>query len=185
MLQLLADYWWVIALRGLAAILFGAAALIWPELTLIALVALFGIYAIIDGLLALISGFRSTDENRRWWLLLLEGIVGIAAGVIAFVFPNATLLALTYIVAAWALITGIFEIITAIRLRQELEGEWVMVVAGIASILLALLLIFLPGPALAGIVVAIGIYAIVFGLLLIFLAFRIRSMPERTPPLNV
>lgn len=175
MLKLLGDYWWVLALRGLAAVLFGIAALVWPELTLVALVALFGIYAIADGVLSIIVGFRQTETHERWWLFLLEGLVGIAAGIIALVLPDVTLLALTYLAAAWALITGIFEIIAAIRLRREIEGEWLMVLTGIASIGLGVLLILLPGPALTAFIWIVGIYAIIFGLLLIFLAFRIRS----------
>ena len=97
MLKLLGDYWWVLALRGLAAVLFGIAALVWPELTLVALVALFGIYAIADGVLSIIVGFRQTETHERWWLFLLEGLVGIAAGIIALVLPGVPLLALTFL----------------------------------------------------------------------------------------
>src|SRR5919197_1255421 len=118
-LQRAADHWWVFALRGIAAIIFGILAFIWPGVTLAFLVLLWGAYALVDGVLGLLAGFRTGQDHR--WALLIEGLVGIAAGIATFVWPGLTALVLVYIIAAWALITGILEIIAAIRLRKVIE----------------------------------------------------------------
>lgn len=179
MLGILSDYWWAIALRGLAAVLFGVLTLIWPGLTLVLLVALFGAYVLVDGVLAVIAGIRSSDNNQRWWMLLLEGLAGIAVGVLAFIFPGDTLTALAWLAGGWALVTGILEIATAIRLRKEIEGEWAMVLMGILSILLAVVLVVFPAAALTAFVWVLAAYAIIFGILLIVLGFRVRGQRPR------
>jgi uncharacterized membrane protein HdeD (DUF308 family) len=171
----LARYWWAVALRGLLAVLFGLAAFFWPGITLVTLVFLFGAYALVDGVFALVSAFRADDR----WPLLFEGVVGIAAGVVAFVWPGITALALLYLIAAWAIITGILEIVAAVRLRKVIENEWLLALGGVASIILGVILVVAPGAGALGLVWAIGAYAILFGIALIALGFRLRGLKDR------
>jgi uncharacterized membrane protein HdeD (DUF308 family) len=173
MLNLLARNWWLLALRGLLALIFGLLALIWPAITLRVLVILFGAYALVDGLFRVITALK--DSRKRWGILLLEGVLGIALGILAFIWPDITALALLYLIAAWALVTGILEIMAAVWLRKELKGEWLLGLAGLASVVFGLLLVIWPGSGVLAIVWLIGAYAIVFGVLLIALAFRLRS----------
>jgi len=176
MLELFARYWWALALRGAAAILFGILALVWPGLTLLTLVILFGAYVLVDGVFSVFDGIKARDESERWWALVLEGLAGIAIGIITLVWPDITALTLLYLIAAWALITGVLEIWTAIRLRRILTGEWVMILGGLASIAFGVLLALFPGEGALGLTWLIGIYAIVFGVLLVILAFRLRGL---------
>jgi uncharacterized membrane protein HdeD (DUF308 family) len=171
----LARNWWVVLLRGLAGIIFGLATLFAPEISLAALVLVFGAYAFLDGILALISVIRRHGATDHWWLLLLEGVVGVTAGVLTFLWPDITTVALLYLIAAWALVTGGFEIAAAIRLRKVITGEWLLVLSGIASVALGLLLILFPGPGALAVVLWIGAYALVSGALLIALGIRLRS----------
>jgi uncharacterized membrane protein HdeD (DUF308 family) len=178
MLTMLARNWWVVALRGVFAIVFGVLAIVWPGLTLFVLITLFGAYALVDGIFAVIAGIASYSRNERWWAVLLEGIAGIILGLLTFFYPGITALVLVYFIAAWALVTGIFEIAAAIRLRKEIEGEWMMVLSGILSIIFGLFLVVAPGAGALGLTWVIGAYAIVFGVVLIVLAFRLRSLPR-------
>lgn len=173
-LAAMSSNWWALAIRGVVAILFGLLAFLWPSITLLALVFLFGAYAFVDGIFAIVGGIRSAGERRRWWLLLLEGIVGVAAGLIAFIWPDITALALLYIIAAWAVITGVLEIVIAVQLRRQIEGEWVLVLGGIVSVILGVVLAVLPAVGILSLVWLVGVYAVVFGILLLVLAFRLR-----------
>lgn len=185
MLTMLARNWWVLALRGVFAILFGILALIWPGLTLLVLITLFGAYALLDGILAVIAGIITYGRNKRWWAVLLEGVAGILLGLLTFVWPGVTALVLVYFIAVWALITGILEIVAAIRLRKEIMGEWVMVLSGSVSILFGLFLIVAPDAGALSLTWIIGAYALTFGILLIILAFRLRKLPQDDPPIAV
>jgi uncharacterized membrane protein HdeD (DUF308 family) len=167
--------WWVVLIRGVAGVLFGIATFIAPVVSLAVLVLVFGAYALVDGVLAVVTAVRRRDVSARWWMLLLEGLVGIAAGIVTLVWPGITALALLYVIAAWALLTGVFEIAAAIRLRKIITGEWLLVLSGIASIGLGILLMIFPGPGALVMVIWIGAYAFVFGILLIALSFRLRS----------
>jgi uncharacterized membrane protein HdeD (DUF308 family) len=176
--------WWVLALRGVFAIIFGVLALIWPGLTLFVLIAMFGAYALVDGIFAVIAGIASYGRNERWWAVLLEGVAGIILGLLTFFYPGITALVLVYFIAAWALLTGIFEIVAAIRLRKEIEGEWVLALSGIISIIFGVFLVVAPGAGALGLTWLIGAYAIGFGILLIVLAFRLRKLPRNEQSIN-
>lgn len=169
---------WLIGLRGLLAVIFGVLAFLWPGLTAVALVFMFAAYAILDGILTIAASLRSRVANDRWWVMLLEGIVDIAAGVIAFIFPTLAAIVLVFVVAVWAIITGLLQLVMAIRLRREITNEWFLGLGGVVSILLGVIMVINPGAGMIGLVWAIAGYAIVFGILMIILAFRARSMAE-------
>ena len=180
MVMTLAHNWWVLALRGLCAIIFGILAFVWPGVTLGVLVLLYGAYALVDGVLAIIAALsKRQGSGLPWWALLLEGLLGIAAGLVAFVWPGITALFLLFLIAAWAIVTGIFEIIAAIRLRKEIEGELWLALSGIVSILFGVLLFVRPGAGALTVVWLIGTYAIFFGIFLLALAFRLKRFKER------
>ncbi|HEX2153033.1 MAG TPA: HdeD family acid-resistance protein [Acidimicrobiia bacterium] len=165
--------WWGFVVRGVLAIMFGLAALIWPDVTLVVLVALFGAYALIEGIFAVVFGFSGRD-NVRWWTVLW-GLVSVAAGVIVFLWPGIGALALIYVIAAWAVVTGATEIAAAIALRKEITNEWALVLAGIVSIVVGGILAIFPGAGAISLVWLIGAYAIVFGILLLVVGFRVRE----------
>jgi uncharacterized membrane protein HdeD (DUF308 family) len=171
--------WWTLALRGLAAVIFGILAYVWPDITFTVLVLFFGAYVLWDGIFGLIGAFRTQSDRR--WPLILEGLVGIAAGLFTFFWPGAATLALLLIIGAWAIITGVFEIIAAIRLRKEIEGEWLMLISGLLSVLFGIALIVWPAAGLVAVTWLIGAYAILFGILLIVLGFRLRTRNEQRP----
>jgi uncharacterized membrane protein HdeD (DUF308 family) len=130
---------------------------------------------LLDGVFTLVTAFKDRAEYEHWWMLLLEGIAGTLAGVLTFVWTGITTLVLLYLIAAWALITGLLEIMAAIRLRKEIEGEWLLVLSGILSLLFGLILVVRPGAGALAVVWLIAFYAVAFGVLLIVLAFRLRS----------
>jgi uncharacterized membrane protein HdeD (DUF308 family) len=182
-LRTLGRNWWALALRGVAAILFGILAFAWPGITLFVLVLFFGAYMLVDGIFAIVAAVRAAGEEDRWWLLLIEGILGVLAGLVAFFWPGLTALALLYFIAAWAIVTGIMEIVAAVRLRQEIEGEWALGLSGLLSVIFGVLLVVLPAPAgLLSLVWLIGAYAVATGVLLLILAFRVRSEAGREAP---
>jgi uncharacterized membrane protein HdeD (DUF308 family) len=166
--------WWAVSLRGLAGILFGIITFVAPPITIAALVLLFGAYAFADGVLAIVSAVRRRGTDRG--LLLLEGLIGIAAGVVTFLWPGIAALALLYVIAAWALVTGAFEIAAAVRLRKVISGEWLLALSGVFSIALGVLLILAPGPGALALVIWIGAYAFVFGALLFALGLRLKGL---------
>jgi uncharacterized membrane protein HdeD (DUF308 family) len=168
-------HWWALALRGVIAILFGVAVFLRPDIALEALILLFGAYALVDGVFAIVGVFRGTRSGTPRWLLLVEGVAGILAGIIALIFPGLTAVALLYLVAAWAVVTGLAQIATAIRLRQEIRGEWALILGGILSVLFGLLLAVLPGVGILSLIWLIGAYAVAFGVLLLITAFQVRG----------
>ncbi|MCL5997124.1 MAG: HdeD family acid-resistance protein [Chloroflexi bacterium] len=176
MVSMLARNWWALALRGVFAIIFGILAFIWPDVTLTALVLLFGAYALVDGVFSIIAGvMQATQRRERWWVLVLEGLLGVAAGVATLIWPDITAFILLYLIAAWAVVTGIMEIIAAIRLRKEIEGEFWLALAGIVSILFGILLFVFPGTGALAVVWMIGAYGVAFGVAMLIVAFRLRS----------
>jgi len=175
MVSNLAENWWALVIRGVAGIVFGIAALVWPPGAVAALVLLFGAYALVDGLFNLIAAFRAPREGKRWGWLAFSGVTGIATGLIAFFFPGITALALVLLVAAWSLVTGIAEIIVAIRLRREIEHEWLLGLSGLLSVVFGVLLFLMPAAGALALAIWIGAYALVFGALLIALGVRLRN----------
>ncbi len=170
----LASQWSTLAIRGAAAIAFGILAFAWPALTLKALVLLWGVYALLDGGIAFIGGLRT-----KVWSLVFIGVVGILAGIATFRYPGLTALVLLYVIAAWAIVTGLVAISIAIRLRRELTNEWVLALAGVLSVVFGGLLIARPGAGAVSLVFIIAAYAIVFGVLLLTLAFKLKGLPDR------
>ena len=172
MLHTLARNWWALALRGLAAVLFGLLTFFVPGITLVTLVLLFGIYALMDGFFNVIAFFRVPAHH---WALLLEGVIGIIAGILTFVWPAITAIVLLYVIAFWAIFTGVFEIIAGIRLRKVITNEWLLLALGVLSLLFGILILFAPGAGALAIVLWIGAYACLFGIALLALAFRLRG----------
>jgi uncharacterized membrane protein HdeD (DUF308 family) len=163
--------------RGVLAIIFGIVAWIWPGLTLLTLIYLFAAYCLIDGVLDLIAIFSDAGRSR-WFALLLEGILGIGAAIIAIAWPGLTALTLVWVIGAFAVISGVLRIITAIRLRAEIDNEWWMGLSGLVSIVFGILLFVWPGAGALGLVWMIGIWAIVLGVVLIAFGFRMRGRHE-------
>ncbi|WP_072393960.1 HdeD family acid-resistance protein [Hyphomicrobium sp. CS1GBMeth3] len=174
MLDALARNWWLILLRGALAILFGVLAFIWPGITLFTLVILYGAFAFVDGVLALVAAIRGGTPAPRWWLALV-GVFGIAAGVLTLFWPQITALVLLLFIAAWAIVTGIFQIVGAIRLRHEIEGEWLLIASGVLSVVFGLLLVAWPGAGALAMILVIGSFAIMYGILLIAFALQLRK----------
>ena len=169
-----ARHWWAVALRGVCGVMFGLMAFAWPGLTLATLILLYGAYALTDGVFAIVVGVRGGLGG-----LIVVGLLGIAAGVMTFFWPGLTALALLYAIAVWSIFRGIFEIVAAVRLRKEIEGEWLLAAAGVLSIVFGVLLILFPGTGALSLVWLIGSFAVVWGVFLIVLGFRLRGMPQR------
>jgi uncharacterized membrane protein HdeD (DUF308 family) len=171
----LATNWWALALRGVVAILIGIFTFLMPGITLGVLVLLFGAYALVDGVLNLAAAWRAHAGQDHWWVLVFEGIAGIAAGILTFLWPAITTLVLVFLIAGWAIVTGVFEIAAAIRLRKVITGEWVLALLGIMSILFGVFIAAVPLAGALAIALWFGIYAFAFGILLVVLAFRLRG----------
>lgn len=174
----LARWWWTFVVRGLLAIAFGVLAFFAPGLGIAVLVGLFAAWALIDGVTSLVTGIGGRNRDKSWWLEILEGVVNIIAGIIALVFPVLAADVLVIIIAAWAIVTGIFEIIAAIRLREQIRGEFWLGLAGLASILFGVILLVFPGVGALSLVWLIGSFALVFGVFLVILGWRLRGINE-------
>lgn len=166
--------WWLFLLRGIAAIVFGIAAFLWPSLTLQVLMLLFGAYVLVDGVFGLVQSVRNRERMSQWWLWALEGVLGIVVGILTFIAPDVTAYVLLLFIAAWAIVGGIIRIVMALRLRKEIEGEWYLVVSGILSTLFGVVLFIMPAAGLLSLIWLIGFYAVLFGILFIALALRLR-----------
>jgi uncharacterized membrane protein HdeD (DUF308 family) len=177
LLRSLAENWWLLLLRGIVAIAFGILAFAWPGITLLTLIFFWGAYAVADGIFALwsaISGKGGGEMGSRWWLVLV-GICGVVAGLLAFVMPGVTALVLLLFIAAWAIVTGVLQVWGAIRLRKEIEGEWLLILSGLLSIAFGLILVVQPGAGALAVIWLIGTFAILEGCLLVALAFRLKK----------
>jgi uncharacterized membrane protein HdeD (DUF308 family) len=175
----LSRYWWMTLLRGALWVLFGVLLFTRPLLSLVTLTLLFGAFVLADGITHLVHAFSSRREDDRWWVTLLTGLCGIAVGVLTFLNPGVTALALLFYIAIWAIATGLFEIIAAVRLRQEIEGEFWLILGGLLSVAFGVLLLARPGAGALSVVWLIGAYAFAFGIVLIVLAFQARGFVHR------
>lgn len=179
MLRTLAQNWWAIVLRGLCGVLFGLSAFAWPGITLAILVSLYGAYALIEGAFAVAGAVMGRGAGAFPWGVLLAGLAGIAIGVITFMSPGVTAIALVYLIAAWAVLRGVFEIIAAIQLRKEIDNEWLLGLAGLLSVVLGLFLFAAPGAGAIAALWWIGAFAVVFGIVEIVLGFRLKGLKDR------
>lgn len=173
MTMVLVRNWWAYALRGTVAVLFGFGALVFPGITLAVVVAMFAIYAMVDGALAVVAAVRAAERNERSWSQLWKGVLGIATGVAALGWPRITALVFLYLVGIWAVVTGILEVRAGLHLRRS-HGEWLLVANGALSVLFGLLIVTWPGAGLLSVIWMIGGYAIFFGLLMFVVASRLR-----------
>jgi uncharacterized membrane protein HdeD (DUF308 family) len=172
----LARWWWTYVVRGAIAILFGILAFAAPAFGIAILVALFAAWAIIDGIGNLVAGIRTRGGDRSWWLEVLEGLVSVAAGVLALLVPDIAARALVLIIGAWAVLTGVIEIVLAVRLRRVIEGEVWMALGGVASIVFGVVLVIFPATGALSLVWLIGSFAIAFGVFLVILGWRLRGI---------
>jgi uncharacterized membrane protein HdeD (DUF308 family) len=177
LIETLKRHWWVPVLRGVAAVLFGTMAFVYPGLTVAVLVLLFGAWILVDGVFRVIGAIGHRSSDKEWGFDLIIGIMGIIIGFLTFHAPRITALALIIYIAAWALMIGATEIALAIKLRREIKGEWFLILMGLLSIVFAVMLLWNPLPGALALVWLIGSYAIVFGFLAIILGFRLRSLP--------
>jgi uncharacterized membrane protein HdeD (DUF308 family) len=178
MLSAISRTWWLAAFRGAFAVVFGVATFAWPGFTFDVLVLLFGVYAFVDGAVVLSLGLMAAGEHGRWWPLVVGGIVGLAIGVLTFVQPAATALALVYVIGAWAIVTGVLEIVAAIRLRKVITTEWLMGFSGAISVVFGALVLAQPGTGALALVFLFGYYAILAGVSQIALGLRLHGLGE-------
>jgi uncharacterized membrane protein HdeD (DUF308 family) len=172
--QALAKNWWLLLLRGIAAIIFGALAFAWPGITLLTLILFYGAYALADGVLAIIAAITGGAPAPRWWLAIV-GLLGIGAGLLTFLMPGVTAIVLLFFIAGWAIATGIFQIIGAIQLRREIDNEWLLILGGAISVLFGIGILMAPGAGALALLWVIGFYAIVEGIVFVALALRLKK----------
>lgn len=180
MIRLLVPNWWTLLLRGAIALFFGLTIVFWPGMTLTVLVSLVGAFILLAGLLATIAALRGRQENRFWPILLVEGVIGLVAGMILFLWPKITVLLMLILVGAWAVVTGVFEIVGAIRLRGEIQNEWLLLLSGFVSVLFGAILTVWTQASVQALLWIIGIYAIVSGILNLSLAFQLRRLSPQS-----
>ncbi|MEE9103865.1 HdeD family acid-resistance protein [Pseudomonas nitroreducens] len=173
--QALGQHWKWIALRGVAAVIFGVLAIAWPAIALAVLVLVWGAYAFVDGVFTLLAAARMRESGRPIWPLVLVGLLGVGAGLVAFFWPALTALGLLMLIAAWALVIGVLQIIAAIRLRRALANEWWLGLSGALSVLFGVMMIANPGAGAVAVAWVIGAYAVFFGVMLVLLALRLRK----------
>lgn len=172
--------WWTFVLRGIIAILFGLVCVFAPPIALLTLVFLFAFYSYLDGILNIITAFHRTERSQMpGWALLISGVVGLIAGTIALFMPGITALALLYVIAAWALVTGVMSIVSAIRLRRQIAGEWLLALSGVLAIAFGVLVAIFPGAGALAVLIWIGAFTTVYGVLLMVLGFRLRKWIRR------
>ncbi len=170
----LASNWWLEVLRGVAAIIFGILAFAWPGITLLTLVLFWGAFALVDGVLAIIAAVKGGNPMPRWWLAIV-GIAGLAAGALTFLMPGLTALVLVTFIAVWAIVLGVMEIVGAIKLRKEIQGEWLLILNGAISVLFGLVLLWRPVTGLIALVWIIGAYAIILGVIYVMFGLKLRK----------
>jgi uncharacterized membrane protein HdeD (DUF308 family) len=177
--QLLSRAWWVLALRGAIALLFGILALLWPGITLLVLVSLFAAFALLVGAVIVAGALRNRSMDRGWWLMIVLGVVSLAVGTIAVIQPGATLFALVLLMAFNAILTGALDIAVAIRLRKEIEHEWLLILTGALAVVFGVLVVMFPPAGALALAFFVSFYATATGILLLVLAFRARRWQRR------
>jgi uncharacterized membrane protein HdeD (DUF308 family) len=180
MLEVLARSWWLVVLRGAVSIVFGILAFIWPGITLSVLVLFFGAYVLIDGVFSLITAFGDQARGRRAWPII-SGIAGILVGIATFIWPGLTALVLIYLIGIWAIIIGVVAIVTGIALRRQLTGEWLLILAGVISVVFGIVMLFDPRAGALTVIYVIAAYAVVFGILFVVLGLRLRRVRDELP----
>jgi uncharacterized membrane protein HdeD (DUF308 family) len=176
MLQTLTHNWWAIVLRGVCAVIFGVGTFVWPGITLAVLVLLYGAFLFADGILAVLWAIAGRRPGAFPWGVFLAGLVSVLAGLITLLWPGVTAIALLYVIAAWAIVRGVFEIMAAFHLRREITNEWLLGLNGLLSVVLGLLLIVAPGAGALTVLWLIGTFAIIVGVMMIILGFRLKGM---------
>ncbi len=171
----LAHNWWSLVIRGVIAAMLAVLTFTWPAITLQAMVLLFGAYALLDGVMSIIGAWHASRGRERWGALVLQGIAGIAAAAVTVLWPGITLFALVILIAAWAIIAGVFQVIAAARLRKHITGEWLLALAGLLSIAFGILVTIAPVAGALAIALWVGVYALIYGAMLIGLGFRLRG----------
>jgi uncharacterized membrane protein HdeD (DUF308 family) len=174
LLRTFGRYWWLVLLRGLAAIAFGLMAWAWPGPTLVTLTLFWGAYALVDGIAALWSGWQAKAEGKPMWQSVLIGLLGIAAAVFTFVAPAITTAALLMLIAFWAIVNGVLQVAAAVRLRKELANEWMLILSGVLSVVFGVAMFVNPGAGAMAVLWLIGAFSIAYGVLLVVLALRLR-----------
>ena len=177
MLDALARNWGLILLRGICAIIFGVLTFAWPALTLVTLVLLYGVFSLLDGAICIAAAVKNGTPIPRWWLALI-GALGIAVGILTLAWPQITGLVLLFFIAGWAIASGVLQIIGAIKLRKEIEGEWFLIASGVLSIIFGCLIALFPGAGALGLAFAIGVFAVVYGILLVGFSLRLKEHAE-------
>ena len=177
--EMLRAGWWMLLLRGVLAIAFGVMALAWPGLTITTLVLVFAAYALVEGVFLVIASIRSRKEHEDWWVLLLEGLIGVAFGILTFQHPDITALVLILYICAWAMLSGVLKIVLAVRLRKEIRGEWLLALAGVAAILFGVAVMARPAAGAVALAWIIGVFALVEGVTLVALALRLRGLGKQ------
>jgi uncharacterized membrane protein HdeD (DUF308 family) len=182
LIETLKRHWWVPVIRGIAAIVFGVIAFVYPGLTVAVLVLLFGAWVLVDGIFRVIGAIGHRASDKEWGFDLIIGIVGIIIGLLTFHAPQITALALIIYIAAWALMIGATEIALAIKLRREIKGEWFLILMGLVSIVFAVMLLWNPAVGAAALIWIMAWYAVILGVLGIIFGFRLRSLPTFAAP---
>ncbi|WP_062436170.1 HdeD family acid-resistance protein [Herbidospora daliensis] len=170
------DTWWVLAVRGLLAVIFGIIALAWPGITLLALVYVFAAYAIVNGLFTIAGAFREVNKGSRGWMIF-SGVVGVVVGIVVATWPAITAIVLLWLIGAWFVVTGLLEIIAAVNARRRIDGDWGLMLAGVLSVVFGVVLVIWPAAGALSLAWLIGVLAIILGLSLFYLAFRVKNMP--------
>ena len=182
MVHVLARNWWALLIRGIAAVIFGILAFLWPGTTWVVIGILFGAYAFVDGIFAIVAAVRAAQAHERWWPFLLEGTVGLIIAAIVFYDLGVALLAIYFMITFWAFVTGVLEIVAAVHLRRQLANEWLLILAGICSIVFGALMVWHPVAGMLAAIWIIAIYAIVFGIVMIGFSLRLRKLAHECFP---
>lgn len=177
--SILSGNWWALLLRGLLAIAFGVFVWMQPGISLATMVLLFGAFALAEGVLGVVTAISGRKGNDDWWVLLLWGLVSIGIGVLTFAAPGITAFVLLFYIAVWAIAIGVLQIIAAVRLRKEIEGEWLLGLAGLAAVAFGVLLIVRPGEGVLSVLMVISVYAVLSGILLVILSLKVRNFSAK------